>query len=74
MRALIVILAGLYGSYYFVDIKSESISASVVAPILFFIFLVSFTMWLVFAFHKRGIGEADGSGGYDGSGVDLSDD
>ena len=77
MKALVVILAGLYGAWHFTDLSSPDALNSVVAPFAVFIFLVALMLWLVlkggFAGKaERGglLGDNDGSFGGDGGGGD----
>ncbi len=85
MKALIVILLGLYGSWHLIDIHSRNILHNAVAPLMFFLFLVAFTIWLAMKLgpDKRGGSGDDGSGwsggdfgdsgGFDGGGGDGGD-
>ena len=66
MKSLIIILIGLYSSWHFTDLSSESSLYSIVAPIGVFVFFISLALWLVL---KAGFGgKADSSGGNLGSG------
>ena len=73
MKSLLIIIAGITGSWYFTDIESESILSAVLAPIGVCIFLVSFLIWVVMFFHSRGVSQTTShsrdSGGFgDGGG------
>ncbi|MCG7932310.1 MAG: hypothetical protein N0C81_19025 [Candidatus Thiodiazotropha lotti] len=72
MKSLIAIVLSVFVSWYFIDLASDSLLRSIMAPILLFVSIVAFGFWLVI---KAGIGrEADGryggdTGGFgDGSG------
>ncbi|MEM7403855.1 MAG: hypothetical protein AAF458_01120 [Pseudomonadota bacterium] len=47
MKSLIVIIALVAGSWYYIDLGSDSAFQSVVAPIIFVLALIWFTLWLV---------------------------
>lgn len=68
MKSLIVILTGLYISWRFTDLESESLLLSGLAPFGVFVFLVAFCMWLVL---KAGFGARTSSG--DGAGGTFSE-
>lgn len=68
MKLFFVILIGLALSWHYMDISSESILLGKLAPISFFVFLISLSLWITFKLHNRGLGQADGSSIYDGSG------
>ncbi len=63
MKSLTLTLSGLVFCWYFVDISSASSFKSVVAPIGVFVFLVSFFLWLVGYFQRKGIGQSGRSRG-----------
>ena len=46
MKALIIILLGLFSSWHFIDLHSKSFLHSAIAPLLFFLFLVAFVVWI----------------------------
>jgi len=63
IRALVVNLLVAGFSLYFTDLESESVVASVLLPIVFFISLIAFTLWIVTLFHRRGISQTASRGG-----------
>lgn len=65
MKSLIVILIGLFVTWHYTDLSSDNAFQSVLLPILVFIFLVAFAMWLVL---KAGFGRRVDRDGYSGSG------
>lgn len=46
MKALLIIIAGLSGSFYFTDIQSENGFFSLFLPFLDFIFLCALAIWV----------------------------
>lgn len=64
MKSLIIILVGLYASWHYTELTSESAVYSVLAPFGVFVFLISLGFWLVL---KGGYGgRSDGGSGYHG--------
>jgi len=65
MKSLIIILIGLYASWHFTDLSSESSLYSILAPVGVFVFFISLALWLVL---KAGFGgKTDSSGAHLGS-------
>lgn len=65
MRALIVMLLGLFGSWSLIDVHSKSVLHNAIAPLIFILLLIAFVFWLVLKFgSNRGNGD---------SGADWSD-
>lgn len=65
MKSLLIIVIGLFASWHFTDLSSDSTLYSVLAPLGVFIFLISLGIWLVL---KAGFGRRDdGGAGYLGS-------
>ena len=71
MKSLIVILLGLFTSWHYSDLESESTLYNLVAPIGVFVFLVSLCLWLVL---KAGFGEKTDGNGFIGSSSDFGGD
>ena len=76
MKALLFILAGLLGSYYFTDIRSENSFYSVLCPVGVFLFLLLLMLWVA---QRKAAGARDHSSGDSGAGFispsnDCSDD
>lgn len=64
MKLFVVIVVGLFLSWHYTDLSSESAFRSVFLPILVFLFLVALAMWLVL---KAGFGSrVDRDGTYGG--------
>jgi len=64
MKSLLIILIGLFVSWYYTDLSSKSSVYSLLAPLGVFVFLIALGFWLV---AKAGCGgRADGSSGYHG--------
>ena len=62
MKSLITILLGLYGSWHFTDLASDSSLQKVLAPLGVVVFFIALAMWLVL---KAGFGaQAQRSGGF----------
>jgi len=59
-KVLIVILAVGGTSYAFTDLESQSGLLSVVLPIIVFVSLVSFVIWLVLFIREMGIDKDEG--------------
>lgn len=74
MKSLMIILAGLYGSWHFTDLSSASALYRVFAPFCVFVFLVALLIWLI----SRGFGGnthgGDGDGGFWGGDGDGGGD
>ena len=73
MKSLLVILIGLFTSWRYTDLSSDSSLCSVLAPLGVFVFLVSLGAWLVLkaGFGGRtdgGAGSHGGEGGFGGDG------
>jgi len=68
MKSFFVIIIGLFFSWHFMDITSDSVLSGKLAPIIFFIFLISLSIWIALKLHSRGLGQSDGSSIHDGSG------
>jgi hypothetical protein len=66
MKALIIILAGLWSIWHFMDIESESGFYSVFLPILFGLFFLALVI-------KLNGGSGKGGGGYYGGGFGGGD-
>lgn len=60
MKSLIIIVLGLWGSWYFTDISSSNFLYNALAPFGVFIFLCALLVWLV---TKAGLGGKTDSGG-----------
>lgn len=58
MKALLINLLGLIGSWHLIDLSADSALRSGFAPILFTLFLISSLLWLIVTF-----GQAPGSRG-----------
>lgn len=70
MKSFLIILAGLFLSWYFTDLSSDSSFQNILAPIFLFVFLIALAIWLILkaGFGKR-IDDNDfggGGGGFDG--------
>lgn len=64
MKSLIIILIGLYASWHYTELTSESAIYSALAPFGVFVFLISLCFWLVL---KGGCGDrSDGGSGCHG--------
>lgn len=64
MKSLFIIIIGVYFSWQYTDLASESTLNSVIAPIGLFVFIISLCLWLVL---KAGFGsKTDSDGGYSG--------
>jgi len=61
MKSLIAILMGLFSTWHFSDINSESISYRVLFPIGLYIFIFAFLLWLVFNGGYSGKSDTSGS-------------
>ncbi|MFT6101390.1 MAG: hypothetical protein ACJAYF_003953 [Arenicella sp.] len=76
MKSLIVIILGLWGSWYYIEIGSVNLLQNVFAPLGVFIFLCALLIWLLTKFggfgtssHSSGSifgGNSEDSGGADG--------
>jgi hypothetical protein len=70
MKSLIAILLGLYGSWDAIDLHSKSVLHNAIAPFVFILFLIAFTVWLALRLGPSN-GSADSGAGWDGG--DFSD-
>lgn len=75
MKALLIIVAGLYGSWYFTDLSADSGWQNQFAPVMLAVFLIALLFWLVL----RGAGSKLKRGGlgdshFFASGGDSGDD
>lgn len=68
MRTLIVILLIGIGSWHVMDLASESILRSLMAPFVLFFDVIAFGFWLVLVAGIRGRADSDGQGGFGGNG------
>lgn len=67
MKSLIFILIGLYLSWHYTDLASDSSIQNALAPLGVFIFLILLAMWFVSKGDRRGgTGTSGGSGDYSG--------
>lgn len=67
MKSLLIIVLGLLGSWYAIDLGSQSSLKSVGAPIAFGVFLMAALVWLAAKFEGSGKGHRSGSGAFMGS-------
>lgn len=74
MKSFVIILIGFSVSWYFTDISFESAMASILAPFLMLISFISFSVWLVLLFHRKGISQTASRGGVIGSSGDSGGD
>ncbi len=63
MKSLLSIIIGLAVSWHYADIESSSSLASILAPLVFIILLISLLFWLVFFFQRKGISQTVSRGG-----------
>ncbi|WP_444919631.1 hypothetical protein ACJJID_11595 [Microbulbifer sp. CnH-101-G] len=61
MKSFLFNLAGLLGSWQFIELSSDSVFNSVFAPIIFVVFLISSVLWLIVKF---GVNQRTGGGTY----------
>jgi len=60
--SLVFILFGMFGSWSYVDLESTGFVGSFLMPIMFFLFLVGFFLWVAIFIHNHGLGGSDGEG------------
>ncbi len=66
VRTLIVILLIGFGSWHVMDLGSDSVLHSLIAPFVFFFDLIAFGFWLALVAGVRGRGDDIGGGGFGG--------
>ncbi|WP_237057293.1 hypothetical protein [Microbulbifer sediminum] len=82
MKALLINVTGLVGSWHLIDVASDNVMRSGIAPVIFSFFLISSLLWLIVAFGRNqrvtvshyssadspGISHGEHAGGGDGGG------